>query len=233
MHAKRTIQVNNETVAYFEYPAVKPLKGVVLFCHGFPGGNRLTTMADTLNNLGYTVEEINYCGDQESGGTFSFLESVEDIKQLALHLKKEYAGVPLIALGFSAGGFYLCALVRTQPTLFDKIVLLNPLLDLSFLETPIMAELWDEARQTLRLRDKIFYENEMRQIADECNPVNFVSELQPKISIVQSDGDTVLPPKTAEFFFNSLPNPGIFKWIKDGQHSVSGNEPELIETIAL
>ena len=129
MHTKQHLQIINEDIVYYEYKTDKPMKSIVLFCHGFPGGNRLTIMAKPLNDNGITLEEINYRGDVGCDGQFSFFGSMDDIAALTNHLRQQYANIPITALGFSAGGFYISCLVRKQPNLFDKVVLVNPMLD--------------------------------------------------------------------------------------------------------
>lgn len=228
---KKTTQVENTKIAYFEYPTNKPVKSIVLFCHGFPGSYRLTTMATPLNKHGITLEEINYRGDKESEGTFSFFGSIKDIEVLTLHLKQQYPTVPLTVLGYSAGGFYACCLIREQPNLFDKIILLNPLLDVSFTRTPTMEELWKDARQSIRLNDMDFYGAEIDKMNNEFNPITFVKELTPKINIVQSANDDLLPTETVQSFYNNLQNPGDLAWIPDAGHGLRGDEPELINAL--
>lgn len=231
MYSKQFVQIHNEKIAYFEYNTSKPLKGIVLFCHGFPGSFRLTTMAKPLNEHGLTLEEINYRGDKESEGMFSFFGSIEDIKILTNHLKQQHPTTPITILGYSAGGFYTCCLVRKQPDLFDKIVLLNPLLDASFTRTPIMEELWEDARLSIRLNDMDFYRNEIDKMNNESNPVTFVKELTPKISIVQSKDDELLPTETVQTFYDNLQNPGELIWIPNAGHGLRGDEPELIKAL--
>ncbi|MBU0597515.1 lysophospholipase [Patescibacteria group bacterium] len=231
MYTKHSIQVNNERVAYFEYPTQKELKGIILFCHGFPGTWRLTTMAPQLNEHGYTLEEINYRGDQDSDGAFSFLGSVQDVETLAKHLKQQYPNVPLTALGYSAGGFYVLCSIRKNPDLFDNIVLLNSLLDVSFTQTPIMEDLWADAQQTIRLKDKEFYQAEINKMNELFNPIKFVSELTPRISIIQSASDELLPIEVVKDFFGKLQNPEELIWIPDAGHALRGDEKELINVL--
>ena len=231
MHKKKNIQVNNESITYFEYPTDKDLKRIVLFCHGFPGGNRLDTLANPLNEHGIMLIEANYRGDEGCEGKFSFFGSTDDIKALTEHIKKECAGIPITVLGFSAGGYYTCCLVRKHPDLFDKIVLLNPLLDVSFTRTPMMEVLWEEAGQALQLHNPEFYKDEIEKMHNEANPIEFVAELTPKIDMVISTHDEVLSPATAQKFYNNLPNPGELAWIPNAQHSISGDEPKLINEL--
>ncbi|MFA5134631.1 MAG: alpha/beta fold hydrolase [Patescibacteria group bacterium] len=231
MHTKHTIEVNDEKIAYFEYPTKQALKGIVLFCHGFPGGNRLDTLAKPLNEHEITLIEANYRGDPECGGKFSFFGSLDDIKTLTHAIKKQYPVVPITILGFSMGGFFTCCLARDYPDLFNKIVLLNPLLDVSFTKTEIMQRLWIEAHEALQLYDQNLYRDETERMFHEANPIDFVPELKPKIHMVISTNDEVLPPATAQRFYDRLPNKGKFTWIQGAEHSVSGDEPEIINAL--
>ncbi len=231
MHEKKYIEINNDKIAYFEHKTDKVLKRIVLFCHGFPGNNRLAETAKALNDHGITLIEANYRGDEGCEGKFSFFGSMEDIRALTEHTKEQYSGVPITILGFSAGGFYTSCLIRKQPDLFDKVVLLNPLLDVAFTRSPMMDVLWEEARESLQLYDSDFYKHEIEKMHKEYNPIEFVAELTPEIHIVQSSDDEVLPPATAESFYDKLQNPGELVWISNAKHSISGNEPELINVL--
>ena len=231
MHTKHHLQINNEKIVYYEYATDKPIKSIVIFCHGFPGGNRLTTMAESLIDSGVLLIEANYRGDEGCEGKFSFFGSMDDIEALTNNLKQQYINVPITALGFSAGGFFLCCIARKQPDLFDKIVLLNPLLDVAFTRTPIMEVLWEEARQSLSLHDMDFYNDEIEKMHQEYNPIIFAPEIIPKINIVQSSNDEVLSPDTVREFYDKLPNPGELVWIKGAGHGLRGDEPEIINTL--
>lgn len=229
---KIKIQVNDqEAIVYYHYPTNKDLKGIVLFCHGFPGTTRLEKMAAELNKYGYTLVEINYRGDKESDGKFSFFGSIEDIKTVAKHLRQNYGATPLTALGYSAGGLYLTNIIRKQPQLFDKIVLLNPLLDASFTNTPLMDELWNEAARIIRLRSMKTYKDEMKKMNENYNPISFAKEITIPITIIQSTDDEVLPTDIVKNFYKQLRKPGKLLWIEGAKHDLYGDEPKLIKTL--
>ncbi len=231
MYTKYYLKVNGNKVAYFEYPTGQKLQGVTLFCHGFPGAYRLQAMAQPLNKHGYTLEEINYRGDAESEGTFSFLGSVEDIVAMVKYLREKFPDRPITGLGYSAGGFYMLNAVRELPDLFDKIILLNPLLDFSFTQTPIMRELWQEAASVIELNTDLFYVAEIAKVLEHHNPIDFAAELKPKIHIVQGEQDQLLPLDIVKKFHALLRHPGRLIWVPGMGHAFRGNEPELINAL--
>ncbi len=227
-----SLAVHNENINYIVHATEQNLlKHIVLYCHGFPGGNRMVGLVKPLQEHGITMIEARYRGDEGCGGKFSFLGSIEDITVITTQLRKEYPGIPITVLGFSAGGYYTCNIIRKQPNMFDGVVLLNPLLDLSFMETATMHRLWQEAKESLSLHDEKFYADELTTMRRDYHPVDFVSELKPKINMVVSEKDTALPPQTAKQFYDQLPNPGTFRWIPNAPHGVNGDEPEIVKVV--
>ena len=102
----------------FEYYGdINNAKKIVLFCHGFPGSSRLIMLGNNLKDSAISLVEINYRGDKKSEGKFSFLGSIKDIRTVAGHLKEKYK-VPLHALGYSMGGFYVSNIINKEPWYF-------------------------------------------------------------------------------------------------------------------
>jgi predicted alpha/beta-fold hydrolase len=93
---------------------IKNAKKILLFCHGFPGSSRLVSLYDNLKNNSISIVEINYRGDKKSEGKFSFLGSIKDIKTASIFLKEKYK-LPLYALGYSMGGFYVSNIIINEP----------------------------------------------------------------------------------------------------------------------
>ncbi|MFH1236704.1 MAG: alpha/beta fold hydrolase [Parcubacteria group bacterium] len=225
------ISVNNQKITCLEYTPERELKGVVLFCHGFPGTNRMPKLAQVLNERGFGMVELNYRGDKASEGEFSFLGSIEDVEESVKQLRKKFVNVPLTALGFSAGGLYVSIAAHNNPDLFDRIVLLNPLVDASFLssDNPLMGKLWKEAAAMLTLQEREEYEHEVEIIKTKHNPIDFASEMRTPMVIVQGTDDEVLPVEVVEEFFGRLKGIKEFTWIVGGKHGVEGDEKEIVE----
>lgn len=206
---------------------------ILLFCHGFPGTNRLTKLTQALENEPISVVEINYRGDKKSGGKFSFSGSIDDIKSVATHLKDEYGCRKVDALGYSMGGFYVVNILKDEPNMFDKAILLNPVVDTQafFSNKPLMDELWMYANNILSLKKPEFYEKEIKLVNEEFNPMNFAYELKTPIDIVQSTADEVLSPETAKKFYSLLNCKKNYFEVPNAKHDLMGDEKQLIHAI--
>lgn len=215
------------------YGSLESAKKILLFCHGFPGTNRLVELANILEKESIAVVEINYRGDKESGGKFSFIGSIADIMTVADYLRYHYSETTLYAVGYSMGGFYVTNLIELKSDIFDKVILLNPVVDTKalFSDKVLMSELWDYAKNILSLAKPEFYEQEVNIINNKLNPVSFAYRLRTPIDIVQSTHDEVLSPKTAKNFFSSLNHGRKFLEIPNAKHDLQGNEKELIKAI--
>ena len=201
---------------------------IVLFCHGFPGSSRLERLHSNLKNKSTSIVEINYRGDKKSEGKFSFLGCVKDIKTVADFLKKTYK-LPLYALGYSMGGLYVSNIINKEPYLFNKVVLLNPVVDSKelFSDKLLMVELWTHAKNILSLKTHKAYKQEIEKLIDDFNPMSFVEKLKSNIIIIQSVCDEVLEPKLARKFYSLLRVEKRYIEILNKKHDLMGDEKEL------
>lgn len=222
-----------ERIVFEQHCSTSNVEKVVLFCHGFPGTNRLIKLADALKNEPISIVEINYRGDEKSQGKFSFLGSKKDVLTVANHLKSCYNRVPLCTLGYSMGGFYVASLLNDGLNLFDEAILLNPVVDTQalFSNEPLMNELWGHANNTLSLYKPGFYKEEMAEINKNHNPIDIAHKLRIPISIVQSTADEVLNPEIAKKFFAALKCEKKYFEVPNGMHDLTGNEKQLIQAI--
>jgi esterase/lipase len=211
---------------------IKNAKKILLFCHGFPGSSRLVRLYDNLKNKSISVVEMNYRGDKKSEGRFSFLGSIKDIEIVANFLKEKYK-VPLHALGYSMGGLYVSNIINKYPNFFEKVILLNPVVDsmAPFSDKPLMDELWKNAKNILSLRTPETYEEEISKIISELNPTGFVEKLKSNIIIIQSTSDEVLDPKLAKKFYTLLNTEKSYVEIPNKTHDLMGDEKELIDAL--
>jgi len=214
------------------YHPLGDAREVLLFCHGFPGTNRLPKLALSLKRK--LVAEVNYKGDKNCGGNFSFLGSMENIITTVDYIRNRYGQhLPITALGYSMGGFYVTNVMRDKPSLFDKVILLNPVVDTKafFSDKLLMEELWSYAEDTLSLEDCLFYNKEIKLINGSLNPMDFASELKVPISIIQSTDDEVLLPEITKRFYRLLDCEKNYLKIPKAKHDLEGDEEQLIQTI--
>ncbi|MDC1534969.1 lysophospholipase, partial [Flavobacteriaceae bacterium] len=207
-------------------------KKILLFCHGFPGSSRLVRLYDNLKNKSISVVEMNYRGDKKSEGRFSFLGSIKDIEIAANFLKEKYK-VPLHALGYSMGGLYVSNIINKYPNFFEKVILLNPVVDsmAPFSDKPLMDELWKNAKNILSISTRETYEEEISKIISELNPIGFVEKLKSNIIVIQSTSDEVLDPKLAKKFYALLNTEKSYVEIPNKTHDLMGDEKELIDAL--
>ena len=234
MKTELSLSVDGSTIICELYGDIKNSKKILLFCHGFPGSSRLVGLWDNLKNKSMSVVEINYRGDKKSKGKFSFLGSIIDIKTVAIFLKEKYK-VPLDALGYSMGGFYVSNIINEDPNIFEKVILLNPVVDSMELlsNKPLMNELWEHAKNILSLKTTQIYEEESKRITGDLNPMGFVEKIKNNIIIIQSDNDEVLEPKLAKKFYNLLLGTKGYFELPNKTHDLIGDEKELIEALSI
>ena len=224
--------IDGITIICEQYGDIKNSKKILLFCHGFPGSSRLKSLWENLKNKSIAVVEINYRGDKKSEGKFSFLGSIIDIKTIAIFLKEKYK-VPLYALGYSMGGFYVSNIINEDPNIFEKVILLNPVVDSMalFSNNLLMDELWQHAKNILSLKTPETYKYEITRVISDLNPIGFVKQLKNNIVIIQSTGDEVLEPKLAKKFYNLLNSKKSYVEIPNKKHDLMGDEKELLDAL--
>tara|TARA_Y200000002_G_scaffold382583_1_gene400169 strand:- start:1620 stop:2339 length:720 start_codon:yes stop_codon:yes gene_type:complete len=221
-------EVDGYKIICEQYGDLRNAEKILLFCHGFPGSSRLVHLYNNLKNKSISIVEINYRGDKKSEGKFSFLGCVKDIKTVADFLKKKYK-LPLYALGYSMGGLYVSNIINKEPYLFNKVVLLNPVVDSKelFSDKLLMDELWTHAKNILSLKTHKSYKQEIDKLIDDFNPMSFVEKLKSNIIIIQSVCDEVLEPKLARKFYSLLRGKKRYLEILNKKHDLMGDEKEL------
>ena len=227
-----SLNIDGSKIVCDHYGDINNAKKIVLFCHGFPGSSRLVLLGNNLKNSSISLVEINYRGDKKSEGKFSFLGSVKDIRAVASHLKEKYK-VPLHALGYSMGGFYVTNLINKEPDIFDQIILLNPVVDTMslFSNKQLMDELWEHANNILSLKPTEDYKKEISEVIGKLNPLGFAEKLKSKITIIQSTKDEVLAPELAKRFYTLLSCEKSYREVVNATHDLMGDEKELIDVI--
>lgn len=230
MNTDISLCIDGSVIVCKQHGDIKNAKKILLFCHGFPGSSRLVRLYDNLKNKSISVVEMNYRGDKKSEGKFSFLGSINDIKTVASYLKEKYK-IPLHALGYSMGGLYVSNIINKEPNIFEKVILLNPVVDSKalFSDNPLMDELWKHAKIILSLKSPETYKEEVSKIISKLNPIGFVEKLKSNIIIIQSTKDEVLEPKLAKKFFTLLNAEKSYVEIPNKTHDLMGDEKELID----
>ena len=224
-----SLDVDGSMLICEQYGDINNANRIILFCHGFPGSSRLERLYFNLKNKSISIVEINYRGDKRSEGRFSFLGSIKDIEVVANYLNQKF-NVPLHVLGYSMGGLYVCNIINKNPHIFDKVVLLNPVVDSMalFSNKLLMDELWIHANNILSLNVAETYKDEISYLINDLNPVRFAEKLKSNIIIIQSTNDEVLDPKLAKKFYTLLNSKKSYHEIPNKIHGLKGDEKELL-----
>ena len=227
-----SLYIDGSKIIFEHYGDINNAKKIVLFCHGFPGSSRLILLGNNLKDSAISLVEIHYRGDKKSEGKFSFLGSIKDIRTVASHLKEKYK-VPLHALGYSMGGFYVSNIINKEPFVFDHIILLNPVVDTIslFSNKQLMDQLWEHAKNILSLKPTEDYEEEISEVIGKLNPLGFVEKLTNKITIIQSTKDEVLASELVKKFYTLLSCEKSYREVVNATHDLMGDEKELIDAI--
>ena len=227
-----SLYIDGSKIIFEYYGDINNAKKIVLFCHGFPGSSRLILLGNNLKDSAISLVEIHYRGDKKSEGKFSFLGSIKDIRAVASYLKEKYK-VPLHALGYSMGGFYVTNIINKEPFIFDQIILLNPVVDTMslFSNKQLMDQLWEHAKNILSLKPTEDYKEEISMVIGKLNPLGFAEKLKSKITIIQSTKDEVLAPKLAKKFYSVLSCKKNYQEVVNATHELLGDEKELIDAI--
>ena len=227
-----SIEVDRSVIVCEQYGDIKNAKKILLFCHGFPGSSRLVSLFDNLKNNSISIVEMNYRGDKKSEGKFSFLGSIKDIKTASNFLKEKYK-LPLYVLGYSMGGFYVSNIIINDPNFFEKVILLNPVVDSMalFSNKPLIDELWIHAKDILSLKTPETYKDEITRVISDLNPIGFVKKLKNNIIIIQSTEDEVLEPKLAKIFYSLINSKKSYVEIPNKKHDLIGDEKELLDAL--
>ena len=227
-----SLYIDGSKIIFEHYGDINNAKKIVLFCHGFPGSSRLVLLGNNLKNSAISLVEINYRGDKKSEGKFSFLGSIKDIRTVASYLKEKYK-VPLHALGYSMGGFYVSNIINKEPFVFDHIILLNPVVDTIslFSNKQLMDQLWEHAKNILSLKPTEDYEEEISEVIGKLNPLGFVEKLTNKITIIQSTKDEVLASELVKKFYTLLSCEKSYQEVVNKMHDLMVDDKELIDAI--
>ena len=227
-----SIEVDHSVIICEQYGDIKNAEKILLFCHGFPGSSRLVSLYDNLKNNSISIVEMNYRGDKKSEGKFSFLGSIIDIKTVVIFLREKYK-LPIHALGYSMGGFYVSNIINENPNIFEKVILLNPVVDSMalFSNKLLMDELWQHAKNILSLKTPETYKDEITRVISDLNPIGFVKKLKNNIIIIQSTEDEVLEPKLAKKFYSLINSKKSYVEMPNKKHDLMGDEKELIDAL--
>ncbi|MDD9954321.1 MAG: alpha/beta fold hydrolase [Candidatus Woesearchaeota archaeon] len=195
----------------------------IIYAHGFGGGNDFP-FVQKLEKDGNIVVQVILPGDPESGKPFSFLQSIKDI---LAEIKKE--DEPVIGCGFSMGALFLLNIAREYPHLFSKLILINPVVDATYLQTDMMRALFNAT--SMQLHDGTFYGHEIEHMVAERNPMTFREQLTVPTQIFQAQQDEFLDPSVTKQFYEQLLGKKQYTEL-DGTHNAWGSEEQIQKALS-
>ena len=131
------------------------------------------------------------------------------------------------------GGFYVSNIIINDSNVFEKVILLNPVVDSMslFSNKLLMDELWQHAKNILSLKRPETYKDEIARVISDLNPIGFVKKLKNNIIIIQSTNDEVLEPKLAKKFYSLINSKKSYVEMPNKKHDLIGDEKELIDAL--
>jgi alpha-beta hydrolase superfamily lysophospholipase len=131
------------------------------------------------------------------------------------------------------GGFYVSNIINNEPNVFEKVILLNPVVDSMalFSNKLLMDELWQHAKNILSLKTPKTYKDEITMVISDLNPIGFVKKIKNNIIIIQSTEDEVLEPKLAKKFYSLINVEKSYVEIPNKKHDLMGDEKELLDAL--
>ena len=222
------------------YPpgAYKKPKGIILLCHGIPGGKKDPSdpgyqhLAQVLGEEGYQAVIFNFRGAGESTGDFDLRGWAEDLQGLEDYIfSLDDCPLPIVLFGFSAGAAvatYACAqhnkniagmILCGCPADFDSIIkkggvgqYLSHCREIGIIKTPgfpFDLSAWEESFRIIR-------------------PERWVKKItsKPKL-ILHGDQDDVVPVEHAYRLFEKALDPKKLFIVKNGGHRLRLNEEAM------
>lgn len=171
--------------------------GTIVLCHGFPGTNLNLPLATALASLGYRTVLFRYAGVDDPTAAWTFDGSAADCAT-ALRVARSEGPGPVIALGYSIGGFHVVRALRTAPALADALVLLGPVLSLTSFRAHLMSRGDDADRfisegRGLLTGDASARITAYRALEREEQPLAFGAALAIRTVVVAGVADPIVP----------------------------------------
>ncbi len=209
----------------------------VLFLHGYPAdeGSKNLDIAESLGGLPFDVYLIHYRGLGESYGKFSFLQSLEDVRNIIQKLDS-FGYNTIHIVGHSWGG-YLTLMNEDLWSSDSKIVLMSPFLSLPDGEalSALAHSVFTETKRHLKyshVSDMIRDLEQLRSAGGTFSDfVRVGCRRSKQITILQAKNDIETPAHIAEEFCEAV---GLAKnqhYLVESDHSFTGNRHLLVELI--
>lgn len=209
----------------------------VAVCHGYPGDNKNTDLAEELALNGITTLIFFYRGAWGSGGDFGLKGLEPSARDAVEYLMSSPSVDPdrVGLIGYSLGGIPLTALLSSDPRLKTGIFL-SAVGDLSLLAAGEMLEavvsrFIKMGEGKLRGLDAEGLREELPWVLEHRNPVDLIKGVKVPVFFVVGSEDQEVPPELCRFLFEAANEPKEWLLIEGADHGYSEHRMPLIEAV--
>jgi len=211
------------------YPAVA-------LCHGFPGDERNTDLAEEMAFNGTVFLIFYYRGAWGSEGEYSFRWLEVSARDALRHLK----GLPYVdpdrvgVIGYSLGT--LPAVVTMGEGLVKSGVFMSPFADYGMLVPDEVVDYvasvnFESGRGKLNAPGVESFRDAIVWVREERNPLILIKEVDVPVLFVVGSADKLLPPEHSEALYEAANEPKKRVVIEGANHLYSDHRIPLMQTV--
>jgi dienelactone hydrolase len=211
------------------YPAVA-------LCHGFPGDERNTDLAEEMAFKGMVFLIFYYRGAWESEGEYSFRWLEVSARDALRHLK----GLPYVdpdrvgVIGYSLGT--LPAVVTMGEGLVKAGAFMSPFADYGMLAPDEVVDYaasvnFEAGRGKLNAPSVESYRDDIVWVREERNILTLIKGVEVPVLFVVGSADKLLPPEHSEALYEAANEPKKRVVIEAANHLYSDHRIPLIQTV--
>lgn len=209
----------------------------VVICHGFPGDNKNTDLAEELAIKGYVVLIFFYRGAWGSQGVFSLKwldPSTRDAVEYLANLPFTDAG-RLGLIGYSMGAVPASARLKADPRLKTGVFIapasdFGPLAEEEVLEY-IITTLLNTSTGKLDGIDKVSMRSDLLWVLENSNPKENIKDVTKPIMVVVGSNDKTAPQILCRIFYEAANEPKGWVIIEGADHDFGEHRYPLMDVV--
>jgi dipeptidyl aminopeptidase/acylaminoacyl peptidase len=209
----------------------------IALCHGFPGDNKNTDLAEELAIKGYVVLIFFYRGAWGSQGVYSLKwldPSTRDAVEYLASLPFTDAG-RLGLIGYSMGAVPVSARLKADPRLKTGVFIapaadFEPLAAEEVLETTIPM-LLKTCNGKLNGVDKVSIRSDLIWILENSNPVENIKDVVRPTMVVVGTNDKTAPSMLCRLLYEAANEPKEWVIIEGADHDFSEHRYPMMDAV--
>ena len=209
----------------------------VVICHGFPGDNKNTDLAEELAIKGYVVLIFYYRGAWGSQGVYSLKwldPSTRDAVKYLASLPFTDAG-RLGLIGYSMGAIPASARLKANPGLKTG-VFIAPAADFGLLAAEEVLEttitmLLKTCNEKLKGVDKGSIRSDLLWVLENSNPIENIKDVARPIMVVVGTNDKTTPQILCRLLYEAANEPKGWAIIDGANHDFSEHRYHLMHVV--